>query len=529
MFNEQMILKAKARASNFVQETSRLNSIQESLLLNILANNQQCSMGKKYGFDKIHNYADFKAAVPLSVFADYQHPIERIVNGESGVLYSCENYQFVSSSGTTKKPKIIPMSQDFARQAFIPFYLTYLGQLAINYPDFLLNADKTVNFKLDPNRKMSTLDNGAQHAGLSQINFGDDFKDGALFEPGTGAVWSEVPANIDDDLERLYFRLRVSAEHGIQALIGINPAIIHSLEYLLRNWSEKLIGDLKQGTFNQQAYAPPNTDLANKLQTIANSRGYLLPKDLWPNLRYVICWKEGVSQFYIKMLNDTFGTNVTFLSAPLAASEAPVAIPLFDDQDRNLLAYDIVFYEFLDISCQSGNKIVLADGLEIDKSYAVIVTQQSGFYRYITGDLVRITGFVNGVPTLEYAGRYDENQLVSDDGLLAAVRDLAPKLTGRIKNFTFHTAKLNGCSATNIVFKVALEEGSYDGLDSFIADHLESYLMRNSHRYYQARESGRLTALAVNIVTADTFFSEWVDHVNSGKRPPQVKDKVSCD
>ncbi|MEM0941805.1 MAG: GH3 auxin-responsive promoter family protein [Bacteroidota bacterium] len=522
MFDKEVLIKAKEKAVLFIENTHKAEDIQKEILSKILQENVNTWIGRKYNFSNIKSYEDFRGALPLTVFSDYDSSIARILGEEKAVLYASENYQFVSSSGTTNNPKIIPMSMDYAKQVFIPFYITYFGQLVTHFPDFLKNASKTVNFKLDPNRALTKLKNGANHKGLSQINFGDDFKESVLFEPGSGTKWTDIPTEVEEDLERMYYRIRVSSEYEINALVGINPAVIHILKFLLKVWADRLINDIRNGTLNGEDFNTPNPALAERLSSLYSKSKELLPIDLWPDLRYVICWKEGVSQFYLKESRKVFGEKVKLMSAPLGSSEAPVAIPLFDEEDQNLLVYDTVFYEFIDVL--NDQNVVLLGDLQLDRSYAVVVTQQSGFYRYITGDLVTVKGFVNGVPTVEYAGRYSPEKFISDDVFLAAIKEINGLFDIGIVNFTFQ------CPAEkdqNITLLIELEDEIHQELIRKIEKNIDDFLMKKSDRYCELRQNHGMSSVRIEVAERNAFFRNWISEVEKGKRPPQVKDKIS--
>ena len=59
---------------------------QEELVLRIARENVNTTFGRKHGFDRIHNIADFRMRVPISCYDDYMEYIERISNGERNVL-----------------------------------------------------------------------------------------------------------------------------------------------------------------------------------------------------------------------------------------------------------------------------------------------------------------------------------------------------------------------------------------------------------------------------------------------------------
>ena len=63
-----------------------------------------------------------------------------------------------------------------------------------------------------------------------------------------------------------------------------------------------------------------------------------------------------------------------------------------------------MFFEFIPIEL-ADSEIVFADQVEVGKSYEVIITTVSGLYRYRLGDVVKVVGFYNSTPLIEFLYR----------------------------------------------------------------------------------------------------------------------------
>ncbi|MBQ7677451.1 MAG: GH3 auxin-responsive promoter family protein, partial [Lachnospiraceae bacterium] len=66
-------------------------------------------------------------------------------------------------------------------------------------------------------------------------------------------------------------------------------------------------------------------------------------------------------------------------------------------------------------------KTLLIDELEQGKSYELVVTNQSGFYRYRMGDVIKVLGFYNESPMICFKDR--KNNIVSVAGLISTTVD----------------------------------------------------------------------------------------------------------
>jgi hypothetical protein len=74
---------------------------------------------------------------------------------------------------------------------------------------------------------------------------------------------------------------------------------------------------------------------------------------------------------------------------------------------ESCLIPDSLFYEFLPVD-EEGAKPVTMDRLEVGKSYELLITTHSGFYRYRMKDVLLVTGFHNATPLVELQYRIDK-------------------------------------------------------------------------------------------------------------------------
>ena len=92
-------------------------------------------------------------------------------------------------------------------------------------------------------------------------------------------------------------------------------------------------------------------------------------------------------------------SGVTLQGKGLLSTEAVITVP--SDCGDPQLSADSNFYEFR----RDNGQIYLADELLSGETYSVIVTTNSGLYRYQTDDLVLCTGHTpEGLPQLRFAG-----------------------------------------------------------------------------------------------------------------------------
>src|SRR3954454_15810993 len=248
------------------------------------------AFGREHGFERIGGVDDFRAAVPIRAYDELERWIVRAAGGEPQVLTGEDPLVFFGSSGSTGAVKQIPITAGFIREVYMPFlYATYAGVFE-RYPEVLLRDDATLNLKYDPGAKRSVTASGRPHIGASQLDFGG--VSDIPTEPGTRAPWSSLPPELEagDTFARLYNRVRLAAEHDLRCVVGINPAQVAALPWLLERWWPEIVGEIRDGTLAGSPARPPNPDRADELERLAGWFGTLLPAHVWPHVDLIVCW-----------------------------------------------------------------------------------------------------------------------------------------------------------------------------------------------------------------------------------------------
>lgn len=455
-------------------------------------------------FSLLGSACDYRHACPVTEYKDYEKYIFRILNSEENVISSSPVYKMVSSSGSSGQVKILPMTWDYVRAAFAPFYALCIESLKDAYATYLKD-DCVLNLKADPLRAKPLLSNGMEHLGLSQINFSQDF-DSMEQEPGAQSSWVRISPEVDSEVDRLVAKIIKSAGGAVTTIVGINPRTVLNVALLIKYNPERIIEAVATGMINNERIAAPNPDLADAMRRVFLQKNTLLPLDIWPSLRLVVCWLEGAASIYLAYLREIYGPSVTFADAPLGSSEAPVAVPLYDGKRGGLLAYDTIFYEFLPINQNGLSETHLAHELQIGQLYSTIITQQSGLYRYHLKDVLKVEGAVNGIPRVTYQGRLSEGSVYQDHHLLDAMSQAA--LTSPVVSFT--SASVNGELNLFIEFGPGQSEERKTKSAMVAGSLLQSANAENQVNVYELPEGA--------------FHAEWLKRLQEGHRAPQVKD-----
>ena len=106
---------------------------QDKVFQNLIKIGKKTAFGKDHQFEKIKNYSDFKNQVPVVDYEGLRAYVDRVVEGESDVLWIGKPLYFAKTSGTTSGAKYIPITKESmpthiqsARNALL-FYIAETG------------------------------------------------------------------------------------------------------------------------------------------------------------------------------------------------------------------------------------------------------------------------------------------------------------------------------------------------------------------------------------------------------------------
>ncbi|MFJ7416059.1 GH3 auxin-responsive promoter family protein [Streptomyces sp. NPDC098077] len=522
-----------AARERLTAEQADLRLTQQRVLADLLNFNATTEFGRQHGFGRIRTMDDFRRAVPIQDYAAHAPLIERTAAGERNLLSADAPEVYFTSSGSTGAHKKVPVTRRFMSTTFMPFYFAAWAPLIEHFPEVLERPDAVLNLKHDPLSAPPVTADGHPHVGASQVDFGARFGEPLSAEPGTGAPWATLPVPTEpgDHLERAYLRLRLAVQSDLRCLIGINPAMIAAVPYQLNLWWPRIVREVRDGTLGGLPHCVPDPGRAAELERLAEYHGSVRPAHVWPRIRALFCWTTGVASLYLPALREEFGTGVTVLPAPVAASEGPVGVAL----DRHASAAGLVasasVYEFVpaDEDLSPDSATLLPHELEAGTDYHVIFSHVGGLYRYAVGDVVRVVDRVGGVPRVEYAGRGVRSDAVGE------------RLRESQVVRALHTAlNSGGLALRNVACRV---ESTADGTGRYefalapripwneretasFAAELDRSLAAESGGYAQARQGGRLGAPTLRLLDGEAFARDWHEAVGEGVRPTQVKDRL---
>lgn len=378
---------------------------QSRKLLQIIRNNEETAFGKRHNFDRINSIEQYQKLVPSCTYEDLYPYVENMKNGKKAQLTAQDPIMFASTSGTTDRPKFIPITRDHLRD-YTHAFQVHNYQMAEDHPpgswgQFLIitsNDEEGVTRAGIPYGAVSGLLN-RQQSPIIKRHF---------------ALPYEL-SKIKDVDTKYYLMLRLALAQNVTTILCCNPSSLLLLADQMGEHAEKLVTDIYDGKVSSEYSIPAAFDkafkpflsaqrtLARRLARTLDQEGKLSPKNAWPNLALVSCWKGGPMSFYLDQLQEPYG-NLPVRDFGYMASEGRGNIPLSDQGAGGVIAVTSHFFEFVpEAEMDSPDRHFLTvDQLEVNGRYYIHFTTAAGLYRYNISDLIEVVGFFKNTPVIQF-------------------------------------------------------------------------------------------------------------------------------
>ena len=357
---------------------------QEELVLRIARENVNTTFGRKHGFDRIHNIADFRMRVPISCYDDYMEYIERISNGERNVLTAYLTEHLSPYEGYKK----LPLSR-WGVQTFYDYNFCAAFYIAGN--EGLITGGMTLNLV---DNCIDTLPSGV-HVGnlLGRQLTRRDFDNSKVY-----VIPIDV-ANYVGQNDILYIQAlyALSQKKLSLAICDHYTDMINLLRYIEKHWP-RLANEIEQGN----TYVTADAMRANTIREVMERHhiGTQLVTNLWPDLHVMMIYDVCCLTTSFELLRTYCGRDVHYIFAGINSAIGSFTMPLNIDDPQTVLIPDSVFYEFKPLESKNYNDLLTLDQLELGKRYELIATTLSGLYRYKTNKVFYIVGHHHETPTV---------------------------------------------------------------------------------------------------------------------------------
>ncbi|WP_396188632.1 GH3 auxin-responsive promoter family protein [Flavobacterium sp.] len=464
------------------------HEVQEELLFGLLKQAEQTVLGKKYDFSSIKNYKTFSERIPVSSYEELEPYIEQTRQGAQNVFWNTNIKYFAKSSGTTNaKSKFIPVSNEALENNHYKASKDLLALYLNNNEDSQLFVGKSLRL------------GGSKQLYENNNTFFGDLSAILIDNMPIWAEFSSTPSNkvslMSDWETKLPAIIKESIQENVTSLAGVP------------SWMMVLLN-----------HALATTGKNNLLE-------------IWPNAE--VYFHGGVSfDPYKEQYKKLFPRETFKYYEIYNASEGFFALQDLNHSNELLLMLDYgIFYEFIpmDTFGKIEQKTIPLSEVELNKNYALIITTNSGLWRYMIGDTVRFTS-INPY-RIRVTGRTKHHINVFGEELMVENTDVAIAKTCEILNcevidYTvapiFMTEKSKGAHEWIIEFKkqpVDLEKFSQT-LDK---------MLQELNSDYEAKRYNNMTLnpLVINIAREHLFY-DWLkanDKLGGQHKVPRLSNE----
>lgn len=450
------------------------NEVQEELLMNLLRAAEHTAMGRQYEFSTIKSYRNFADRIPVSTYEELEPLIERTRQGEQNVIWNSPIKWFAKSSGTTNaKSKFIPVSPEALENCHYKGSKDLLCMYLNNNEDSQLFVGKSLR-----------LGGSSQIYESNNTYFGD--LSAILIE--NMPIWAEFSSTPSNKVS------------------------------LMSEWEAKLAAIIQETkSENVTSFAGVPSWMLVLMNRVLEETGKDNLVEIWPNLE--VYFHGGVSfdpyrEQYKKIIPKP---NFKYYEI-YNASEGFFAIQDRNDSNDLLLMLDYgIFYEFIpmDTFGTPNQRVLRLSEVELNKNYAVVITTNSGLWRYLIGDTVRFTSL--NPYRIRVSGRTKHHINVFGEELMVENTDKALAKTCQITG----TEVVDYTVAP--VFMQGKEKGAHEWMIEFRnnPDDIEHFrktldeTLQSLNSDYEAKRYNNMTLnpLVLNVARPKLFY-DWLKERN---------------
>jgi hypothetical protein len=514
----------------FEAATHRPRELQEAILRDILRFQANTAFGRDHRFADARTVDDFRRRVPVAGY-DYVEPyLARVRKGEASALLGDPRVlMFALTSGTTAARKYIPVTPqylaDYRRGWNLWGLKVYRDHEAVKMSRIVQLSGDWDEFRTEagiPCGSVTGLTATAQKRVIRWLY---------CVPPVVGKV--------KDPAAKYYLALRLSLPRHVGMIIAASPSTVVNMARAGDRDKERLLRDLADGTLSRHVDIPDEVravlgrrlrrhpERVKELESIIARTGTLYPKDYWPGDCLLGNWTGGSMGAYLRHYPRYFGKPLV-RDVGLIASEGRMTIPIESGTPSGVLDTSTHYYEFIPESEADSHRPTVLGAHELKEGgrYFILLTTSYGLYRYHIYDLVRVTGFHNATPLIEFLSKGSSISSIAGEKLSEYQVAHATADTLRELDVTVSNYSLAPCWDDEMpYYGLFLERGDVsEDLAAKLTKRLDARLREANIEYASKRDTQRLGAVRPEWVKAG-FWHDW-DHERlkrSGGVPEQYK------
>ena len=462
--------------------------VQEEILFGLLKSAENTVLGKKYDYQSIKNYQTFNERIPVSTYEDLEPIISQTRQGAQNIFWNSSIKYFAKSSGTTNaKSKFIPVSSE-----------------ALEHNHYKASKDLLCMY-LNNNENSQLFTGKSLRLGGSK----------ELYE-NNNTFFGDLSAILIDNMP-------------MWAEFSSTPSNKTSL---MSNWETKLPAIIKESSIENvtSLAGVPSWMMVLLNKTLEeNKKTNIL--EIWPNVE--VYFHGGVSfEPYKEQYKNLFPKDDFKYYEIYNASEGFFALQDQNNVSELLLMLDYgIFYEFIpmDTCGKENQKVIPLSEVELHKNYALVITTNSGLWRYLIGDTIRFTSLQPF--RIKVTGRTKHHINVFGEELMVENTDTALAKTCK----TLHCEIIDYTVAP--IFMKGKEKGAHEWMIEFKKhpDNMANFSalldknIQHINSDYEAKRFNNMTLnpLVVNVARTNLFY-DWLkqqDKLGGQHKVPRLSNE----
>ena len=444
--------------------------VQEELLFGLLKSAENTVLGKKYDYNSIKNYKTFNERIPVSTYEELEPYIEQTRQGAQNIFWNSTIKYFAKSSGTTNaKSKFIPVSSEALENNHYKASKDLLCMYLNNNEDSQLFTGKSLRL------------GGSKELYENNNTFFGDLSAILIDNMPMWAEFSSTPSNKTS---------------------------------LMSNWETKLPAIIKESSLENvtSLAGVPSWMMVLLNKTLEeNKKTNIL--EIWPNVE--VYFHGGVSfEPYKEQYKNLFPKDDFKYYEIYNASEGFFALQDQNNVSELLLMLDYgIFYEFIpmDTFGKDNQKVIPLSEVELHKNYALVITTNSGLWRYLIGDTIRFTSLQPF--RIKVTGRTKHHINVFGEELMVENTDVAlaktcETLQCEVVDYTVAPIFMNGKEKGAHEWMIEFKKHP-DNMANFSA--LLDKNIQHINSDYEAKRFNNMTLnpLVINVARTNLFY-DWL-------------------
>ena len=443
--------------------------VQNEELKKLIQISKNTEFGKQYEFSSIDSYETFNERIPSFTYEEFFPIINKTINGNQNIFWPEKIKWFAQSSGTTNsKSKFIPVSNSSLDNCHFKGGKDMLC--------LYLNNNENSNMFLGKSLRLG---------GSRKIYENNDhyFGDLSAILIDNLPVWAELISTPNNEIS------------------------------LMDKWDEKIAAIIK-GTLQEdvRSLAGVPSWMLTLLNKLLETTGKKYIDEIWKNLE--VYFHGGVSfKPYRSEFNNIISNKKFKYYEVYNASEGFFAIQDQNESDELLLMLDYgIFYEFIEIdNTNKSEKIIDLSEVKVGVNYALLITTNSGLWRYKIGDTIVFTNLkpfrikVSG-RTKHFINTFGEEVII--ENVEKSLEIALKKYNCTIKDFTVAPLYMkNGKKGKHEWMIEFIKEPN--NLDEFMKE--IDFQIQNNNSDYKAKRFKNITLDRPRLIKArKNLFYDWL-------------------